>query len=82
MKKLILAGIIALAGIAANAATPFVEIRQEFWGKTYFVLNDVNGLTYRFTPPTNGRTVRVRAKTGWYVVNSKGEITSYSDPAK
>lgn len=82
MKKLIIIAALAIAGLVANAAEPFVEVRQEFWGKTYFVLNDVNGIQYKFNPPTNGRSVKLRTKTGWYMVNSKGEITSYSDPAK
>lgn len=82
MKKLLVLAAAAMMGIAAYAAEPFVEIRTEFWGKKYFVLNDVNGVQYKFTPPTNGSIVKLRTKTGWYEINSSGVIVKYSDPSK
>jgi len=80
MKKLITLAIAVVASIVVNAATPFIEIRTEFWGKKYFVLNDVNGVQYKFNPPVNGQKVRIRTKTGWYEINSSGVIVSYKDP--
>ena len=81
MKKLIVFAIAAAATLLVSAVEPFVEIRREFWGKKYFVLTDVNGFTYKFNPPTSGQ-VKLRTRTGWYIVSSNGTIVSYEDTGK
>lgn len=81
MKKLIMFGIVALATLVVSAVEPFVEVRQEFWGKRYCILTDVNGYTYKFNPPTNGQ-VKLVTRTGWYIVDTSCSIVSYEDKGK
>lgn len=80
MKKLIFAFAI-MASIVCSAAEPKCEVKQEFWGRRYFELTDVNGYVYKLTPPTSG-SMRYRTRTGWYLINSDGKIVEYKDTVK
>ena len=80
MKKLLFLAVIA-ATMTASAVMPKVEVKTEFWGHRYFVLTDVNGYTYRITPPTTGQAKYV-TRTGWYIVDTEGTIVEYKDTGK
>ena len=79
MKKIIFAAALAAASFV-QAAEPKLEVKQEFWGRPYFVLTDVNGQQYKLTPPPAGKSTRYTTKTGWYLINSDGRIVEYKDP--
>lgn len=79
MKKLLFVAIFALATMAVNAASPFVVVKTEFWGKRYFVLTDVNGVTYKINPPRNGSSIKISTKTGWYIIDGDARIVKYND---
>ena len=79
MKKLIVLAIAACASVAAMAVEPFVQVNRQPWGGRYGILTDVNGFTYRISLPTGSSKIKVNTRTGWYVINSYGVITSYSD---
>lgn len=83
MKKFIIALTIALvAATAVFAVTPKCEVGQEFWGKRYAVLTTVSGAKHKITLPTGSALLRVKVKTGWYLINSEGVIVKYQDSAK
>jgi hypothetical protein len=71
-----------LTGITKSlAAEPKCEVKQEFWGRKYFELTDVNGHVYKLTPPTSG-SMRYRTRTGWYLISADGKIVEYKDTVK
>lgn len=82
MKKLIC--LIAVVGmsIMSHAAEPSCVATSEFWGKRYAVLTTVTGVKYKVALPKAGEILRVKTKTGWYMIDSNAKIVKYSDPAK
>jgi len=82
MKKIIVFCIAAIATLAVSAVEPFVEVRQEFWGKRYCILTDVNGYTYKFNPPSVGSQIKLVTRTGWYIVDSSCVIVKYEDSGR
>ena len=63
-------------------AVGVIEVRQEFWGKRYCVLTDVNGYTYKFNPPSAGSQIKLVTRTGWYIVDSSCTIVKYEDSGR
>ena len=80
MKKIVFMLAVAVA-LFAHAVEPKCEVKQEFWGHRYFLLTDVNGYTYKITPPTTGHAKYV-TRTGWYIVDTSGKIVEFKDTGK
>ena len=81
MKKLYLTFTFACAvAMTALAAEPKCEVTEEFWGKRYAILTTVSGKQHKITLPAGSALLRVKVKTGYYVINSDGVIVEYRDP--
>lgn len=66
-----------------TADLPKCEIITEYWGSaTYLKLTDINGYTYKLTRPVTGTSNRYTTRTGWYLIDSNGEILKYQDKRK
>ena len=66
-----------------TADLPKCEVITEYWGSsTYLKLTDVNGYTYKLTRPVAGTSNRYTTRTGWYLIDSNGEILKYQDKRK
>ena len=62
---------------------PKCEVITEYWGSsTYLKLTDINGYTYKLSRPTAGTSNRYTTRTGWYLINSEGEIIRFQDTRK
>ena len=66
-----------------TADLPKCEVITEYWGSaTYLKLTDINGYTYKLTRPIAGTSNRYTTRTGWYLIDSNGEILKYQDKRK
>ena len=66
-----------------TADLPKCEVITEYWGSsTYLKLTDINGYTYKLTRPVTGTSNRYTTRTGWYLIDSNGEILKYQDKRK
>lgn len=66
-----------------TADLPKCEVVTEYWGSsTYLKLTDINGYTYKLTRPVAGTSNRYTTRTGWYLIDSNGEILKYQDKRK
>lgn len=66
-----------------TADLPKCEVITEYWGSsTYLKLTDINGYTYKLSRPTAGTSNRYTTRTGWYLINSEGEIIRFQDTRK
>ena len=66
-----------------TADLPKCEVITEYWGSsTYLKLTDINGHTYKLTRPVAGMSNRYTTRTGWYLIDSNGEILKYQDKRK
>lgn len=82
MKKIML--IVALCAVAFPmfAAEPVCEVKNEYWGRQYIQLTDVNGFKYKVAIPSNGQKVKVVTRTGWYLIDANAKIVDYKDTGK
>ena len=81
MKKFLIACCTIVAGIAAYAMEPKCEIKSEFWGKRYALLTTATGAKYKVNLPSGDAIVKVKTKTGWYMINSEAKIVDWYDSA-